>query len=267
VTVTSTPTRGARFSDVVRSEWTKIRTVPSTLWALVAATVLAVGIGALVTAVASHHYVKESAHDRALWDPTGISTSGLALAQLAIVVLAVLMITSEYSSGAIRTTLAAVPNRARLLVSKVVVVATIAFVAGEVLAFAAFFIGQALISGNAPSATLGQSSVLRALIGCGLDGAVIAVLGVALGALLRSAAAAISAFVAMVFILPGIAAALPSSIEQPLEKFWPTQAGQQVTNVVRASHTLPPWAGFGVFCLFTAVVLAAALTRLDRTDA
>jgi ABC-2 type transport system permease protein len=136
-----------------------------------------------------------------------------------------------------------------------------------VTAFAAFFLGQALISGHAPTADLGQSHVLRALIGCGLYGALVGLLGLALGTLLRSAAGAIAVLVAILFVLPAIAAALPSNIENTVEKFWPTQAGQQITTVVRTAHTLSPWSGFGVMVGFVAAVFAAAYLNLNRRDA
>jgi ABC-2 type transport system permease protein len=258
--------RAANFGDALRGEWTKARTVPSTIWTLVAAAVLGIGLGALISAVSANQYAK-SASTRASWDPTSISGSGLGIAQLSIGVLGALLMTSEYSTGAIGSSLAAVPRRSRLLGAKAVVVVSVVFVVTEIITFASFFIGQALISGQAPSASLGDPNVLRALIGCGLYGALVGLLGLLFGTILRSAAAAISLLVALLFVLPGIAAALPASIEHTVEKFWPTQAGQQVGGVVRGAHTLPPWAGFGVFCLFVAIVAGAALYLLNRRDA
>jgi ABC-2 type transport system permease protein len=257
----------AGFGDVLRSEWTKARTVPSTLWTLVVAAVLGVGLGALISALASDHYARGSVATRAVWDPTSISEAGLAIAQLAIGVLGVMLITSEYSTGAIAGSLAAVPRRNRLLAAKGAVVVSLVFVVTEIIAFLAFIIGQALISGHAPIASLGQAGVLRALIGCGLYGAMLGLLGLVLGSLLRSAAAAISLLVALLFVLPGIAAALPTSVERTVEMFWPTQAGRQVGVVVRTAHTLSPWAGFGVLCLFVALVAVAACVQFSRRDA
>jgi hypothetical protein len=257
----------ARFQDVLHSEWTKTRSVPSTMWTLISAAALGVGIGALATGLQAHAYLKDTAADRATWDPTTASFAGLSLAQLAIGVLGVLVITSEYSTGAITSSLAAVPKRARLLAAKATVVVAMAFVAVELMAFAAFFIGQALISGHAPTANVGQPGVLRALIGCGLYGALVVLLGFAFGAILRSTAGAITALVAVLFVLPGIAAALPSSAENAVEKYWPTQAGGQITAVVRGYDVLSPWAGLGVLIAFVAAVLAIALYLLNRRDA
>jgi ABC-2 type transport system permease protein len=258
--------RAARFTDVLHSEWTKARTVRSTMWTLLAAAVLAIGLGALISAVAAHHYAQSAASSKLTWDPTSISASGFSIAQLAVGVLGVLLITSEYSTHSIVGTLSAVPRRERLLAAKGLVVFALLFVFVEIVAFAAFFIGQALISGHAPSATIGGHGVLRALIGGGLYGAGIGVLGLAFGAILRSAAGAISVLVALLFVFPGIIAALPASVEHTVEKFWPTEAGSQIGSVVRTAHTLSPLAGFGVFCLFLAIVSGAALVLIKRRD-
>jgi ABC-2 type transport system permease protein len=259
--------RRASFADVVRSEWTKLWSVQSTYWTLFVAALLGIGLGALFAALRANHYASATPHDRATWDPTSISTSGLGLAQLAIGVLGVLVITSEYSSGTIRTSLAATPRRSRFLAAKASVFTAVALLAGEIMAFASFLIGQTLISGHAPSASFSQSSVLRAVIGSGLYLALLGLLGVALGALLRSGAAAISVLVAIVFVLPVVALALPTSLQNSVEKYWPTQAGQSVTNVVRGAHTLPAWAGFGDMCLFVAVLVAVAFVTLSQRDA
>jgi ABC-2 type transport system permease protein len=267
-TLLTEPTyRPARFTDVLRSEWTKARTVPSTMWTLLVATVLGIGLGALISGLAGNSYDKASLSTRSTWDPTLISLSGLAIAQLAIGILGVLLITSEYSTRAISSTLSAVPRRGRLIVAKGVVMLAMTFVVVEVIAFVAFFIGQALMSGHAPNASLGDAGVLRALIGCGLYGALLGIFGLALGTILRHAAGSIAVLVAMLFVLPGIAAALPASIEHVVQEYWPTQAGAQIDTVVHTAHTLSPWAGLGVFALFVAIVSAIALHVLNSRDA
>jgi ABC-2 type transport system permease protein len=264
----ATTIRRVRFTSVLRSEWTKIRTVRSTLWTLLVAAALGVGLGAGISELTAHAYSSAGGQQlRMVWDPTAISTGGLALAQLAIGVLGALYITSEYSTRAINSTLTAVPRRTRLLAAKSTVLVLLTAVVAEVLAFAAFLIGQALISGQAPTANFGQPGVLRAVIGCGLYAALIGLLGLGLGTILRSAAAAISVLVAVIYVLPAIAAALPTSLENTVEKYWPTQAGAQVTAVLRQPHTLPPWGGFAVMGLFVAVVMAIATAVLNRRDA
>jgi ABC-2 type transport system permease protein len=259
--------RPSSVGDVLRSEWTKLRSVRSTFWALTVTVVLGVALGAVISAVTAHSYARFSAADKLSWDPTGISQSGMAIAQVAIAVLGVLCISSEYSSGMIRTSLIAVPKRGRVLAAKALVFAGVTFVVGEVTCFAAFFVGQALISGHAPHAALGDPGVARAVAGGGLYLAALAVLSVAAGALLRHAAAAITCMIAILFVLPAIAQALPDSWRNPVTEFWPTQAGSQLTSVYHSAHTLQPWPGFGVMCLFVAIVYAIAWTLLDRRDA
>jgi len=259
--------RASTFGDVLRSEWTKFRSVRSTFWALAVTVVLGIALGAVISAAAAHGYARSSVSGKLSWDPTGVSLAGVAIASLAIAVLGVLCISSEYSSGMIRTSLIAVPKRGRVLAAKSLVFAAVTFVVGEATSFTAFFAGQALISGHAPHAALGDPGVARAVAGAGLYLTVLAVLSVAAGTLLRRPAAAITCLIAVLFVLPGIAQALPDSWRNPVNEFWPTQAGGQLTSVHSAAHTLQPWPGFGVMCLFAAIVYAIAWTLLDRRDA
>jgi len=259
--------RPATFCDVLRSEWTKLRSVRSTFWALTVTVLLGVGLGAVISAATAHGYAKSSISAKVNWDPTGYSQAGVAIASLAIVVLGVLCISSEYSSGMIRASLIAVPKRGRVLAAKALVFAGVTFVVGEVTCFAAFFAGQAVISEHAPTAALGDPGVARAVAGGGLYLTALAVLSVAVGTLLRHPAAGIASMVAVLFVLPGIAQALPDSWRHPVTEFWPTQAGSQLTSVHPAAHSLQPWPGFGVMCLFVAIVYAIAWTLLDRRDA
>jgi ABC-2 type transport system permease protein len=258
--------RPATIVDALRSEWTKVRSVRSTYWCLLVAALLGIGLGALISAVTANHYASDpTLHPN--WNPTDRSQASLAIAQLVFAILGVLVVTGEYSTGMIRTSLAAVPKRGRVLATKAVVLTVITLVAGEVISFVTFFVGQALISGKAPSATIGQHEVLRAVIGAGLYLPLLALLGFALGWLVRHAAAAIGIGVAILLVLPGIANALPSSWQHPIEKYWPTNAGQQIAVVARGSHTLPPWLGLGLMALFVVVMLTAAAITLQRRDA
>jgi ABC-2 type transport system permease protein len=255
------------FLDVLRSEWHKFRTVRSTYWSLLAVVALGVGLSALISLAASSHYSSASPSDQRTWDPTAISTSGFALAQLALGVLGVLIITSEFSTGAIQTTLAAVPRRYPVVLAKGVVIALVALVVGVVGGFVAFFIGQAIIGGQAaPSVTLADKDVLRALLGVGLYAPALAVLALAIGTIVRNAAGSIAILVALLYVLPGVTTALPSSINHPVLKFWPTIAGAQITNVHRSDHTLPPWLGLGWMWLCTAVVLAIGVSLIRSRD-
>jgi ABC-type transport system involved in multi-copper enzyme maturation permease subunit len=255
--------RPATYRDVVRSEWTKLRSVQATYWSLLVGGVLAIGLGALVSRVAA------SRHQGQLigWNPVDHSLRSLLIAQLAFAVLGVITVTSEYSTGMIRTSLTAVPRRTRMMSAKLLVLTGVLLVAGLVTAFATFGVGQALIHGLAPSASLGQHLVFRAVLGAGLYLALLGLLAAGLAVLLRNAAAGIAVIVALLFVLPGIANALPSSWSQPIEEWWPTNAGQQVAFTIRDSHTLPAWIGFGWMALFTAVVIGAAFFLLERRDA
>ncbi len=260
------PVGAPGFGDAVRSEWTKLRSVRSTVWTILVALVLGIGLSALISAVTANDYANggESAQN---WDPAAMSTVGGFFAQLAIAVLGTLVITSEYATRSIRTSLAAVPQRGRLLGAKAVVVGTVGLVVGLVMAFTSFFIGQALISGKAPTASLSDPGVFRAVAGVGLYVGAIALLGMALGALLRSTAGGIFSLVAMLYVLPGVVQALPAGLRDPITKFWPTNAGAQIINTVQDPSMLGPWAGFAVMLTAIAGIGYAAHWRLTHTDA
>ena len=157
-----------------------------------------------------------------------------------------MMVSAEYPTGLIWVTLSAVPRRGRLLAAKTAVFALVGLVVGEVLSFASFAVGQAVIAGSAPTASLGSPGVLRAVAGTGLFLAVIGTLGVAVGALVRSTTGGVAVMVALIFVLPGLGQVLPSSWRNPMLKFWPTQAGGQMLNVAHQAHALGPWAGLGL---------------------
>ncbi len=255
--------RPATFSDAFLSEWTKIRTLRSTFFTLAATVAFVVGLGALISYESSVHY----APGDGAWDPTSMSLSGLMIGQLTIAVLGVLAITGEYGTGMIRTSLAAVPRRGRLLAAKAAVFGTVAVLTGELVSWVAFFVGQLLISGHQPTASLSQPDVARAVVGGGLYIALIGLMAVAAGTILRYTAAAITTVIAVLFVLPGVLEALPNSWRLPVEKYWPTRAGAQILQVTRDTNTLPAWLGFGELALFVAVLLALGYFLLQRRDA
>jgi ABC-2 type transport system permease protein len=261
-TVRFTP-RTPGFTDVMQSEWTKLRSVRSTPISLAVAAALIVGLGAVISRAhaASYH------HGDPAWDPTWVSLIGFKLGQLAVATLGVLVISSEYSSGLIRASLAAVPRRRRLLAAKAAIFTVVVLAVGEVSSVTSFLVGQALMSGQAPTASLAQAASLRAVFGAGVYLAVLGLVAVAAGTLLRSAVGALAAVVAILFVLPGIVGLLSGSLGNTLTKYWPTQAGAQIFTVKRTADTLGPWAGLTVFCLFAAIVVAAAFLQLERRDA
>jgi ABC-2 type transport system permease protein len=269
-TATLTRTRaeapGYGFRSVARMEWLKLRSVRSTPWILL---IFAAGMIGLSVLVLSHeNWATMPAGQRAVFDPTNEGFTGLALGQLVLGVLGVLAITTEFSSGMIRATLAAAPRRPVVLAAKAAVVAAITLVAGEILAFAAFAIGQAVLKSPAPHATLGQPGVLRAVLMAGAYPALIALIALGLGAVIRHTAGAISAVVGILFVLPLILLPLGESVQNSVGQFMPMPIAENSLTAVKAqSHTLSPGLGFGMLCLYAAVALAAGGWALTRRDA
>ncbi|MGH9028967.1 MAG: ABC transporter permease [Acidimicrobiales bacterium] len=257
----------------LRSEWTKLRTLRSTTWTLVATVLAVVGIGAIATAVTAAHWRSGGIGDRIGFDPTARSLAGIFLGQISIGVLGVLAMSAEYGSGTIRSTLAAVPNRRLVLVCKAVVFGVVALVTSEVLAFAAFLVGQALLKGSTPYATLGQPGVLRAVAGVGLVLAVIGLLALGLATIIRHTAGAISAFAAVLLIVPLILQAFPVSVQHALIKFMPLVIAENmaathgVTGDFGGAVLFSPWVGFGLLCAYSLASLLIGGFLLVRRDA
>ena len=250
--------------DVVRSEWIKLRSVRSTYWTLLVVPVAMIGLGVLFASRFDH--LSPSA--RVTANPASYSLSGFFLAQLAIGSLGVLIMTNEYSSGGIRATFAAVPQRITLLHGKIIVLTAVAAVVGIASSFGAFFAGQAALSGQTAVAHLGDPGVLRAVIGSGLYLTLVALLGLAFGALIRRSAGAVAALFGLVFVLPGLVAALPSSW-QSATRFLPSATGQAIIGRTKfaPTHVLSPWLGFGLFSCYAAFALVSAAFLLRSRDA
>jgi ABC-2 type transport system permease protein len=250
---------------VVRAEWTKLRTQPSAYWSLLVAVILVVGfgIGYSLLRVARPPHGSEIAS----FDPAAISLSGVQLAQIAVGVLGVLLVTSEYATGLIRTTFAAVPRRLPMLWGKAVVLAAATTAVSLPAAFAAFASGQSILSRQHLSVPLSQPGVARAVIGSALYLAVVGLLGLGLGALIRNAAGGIAALFGLLYGLPLAAGFLPASMAADLTKFLPAGAGQAVATVQPDPTMLHPWTGFGVLCAYAAVLLAISAARMRRGDA
>jgi ABC-2 type transport system permease protein len=273
--VPMTPIRVARgpqghygFRSVARMEWVKLRSVRSTWWVLGIVAAGMIGLAILSLATYSSHYTHMSAADRASFDPTENSFVGLAIGQLIMATFGALAITSEFSSGMIRATLAAVPNRPLLLAAKAAVAGAVALAAGEILAFAGFLAGQAAVASPAPHATLGQPGVLRAVLMAGAYLCVAALIGLGLGAIIRHTAGAIGAAVGLIFVLPLVLLPLPISAQHATMKFLPELiAENSLTAVKPVTWALSPWAGLGMLCLYTAALLGAGAILLAKRDA
>jgi ABC-2 type transport system permease protein len=252
---------------VMRSEWIKLRTQPSVLWSLASAVILIIAFGILYSLLREARPPQGTAAIRS-FDPVSVSLSGVQLAQIATGVLGVLLITSEYATGLIRTTLAAVPRRLPVLWGKAAMVATATVVVTLPAALVAFLAGQSVLSRQHLAVSLGHPGVTRAVIGSALYLAVSGLLGLALGALLRSTAGAISALFGLFFALPIVAGFLPGSWSDDIGKYLPSNAGMAVTLVhPDLASSLAPWAGLGVFCLYAAILLGFAALRMRRGDA
>lgn len=260
---------GRTATNVLASEWTKIRSVRSTYWTLFTAAVATVGLSAILCAVYVAQYAHLTAKSRAGFDAASFSLTGGVLAQLAIGVLGVLVISSEYGSGMIRSTFVAVPQRLTVLAAKATVFAVVTLAVMTTACLAAFFIGQAILSAKGIGVGLGAPNVLRTVAGTILYLVVLGLLSLGLGALIRKTAGGITAVFGMIFVLPVLSGLLPSSMSA-IQKFMPSNAGQAiVTGGVNARGTpsLSPWVGFGVFCLYAIIALGAAAFALVHRDA
>jgi ABC-2 type transport system permease protein len=251
---------------VLRSEWTKLRSLPSTAWSLLTALVLIVGMGAGYSTIRVTRPPRTPA-DVANFDPTAVSLTGVQLAMVAIGVLGVLLITGEYATGTFRTSFAAVPRRLPVLWGKAITFALTTFVLCAPATFVAFLVGQSILAREHLDTTLDQPGVARAVLGSVLYLTAVGLLGLGLGALIRSTAGAISALFGVLFALQIAVGFLPETWADSINKYLPTPAGAAITYVRPDDTSLGPWTGFGLFCLYTAVVLGLAAWHLRRRDA
>jgi len=254
----------ADLVDVLRSEFCKLRTVRSTFWTLGLAVVSNVVLAALAAIVLPPHL---SAADKARLDSVRVSLAGLHLSQLAFGVLGVLVITSEYGTGMIRASLAAVPRRRQLLTAKTLVFATTALIVGTFGCLAGYFAFQASLSEDILRTSLGDPGVLRAVLGGGLYLTVLGLLGFGLGAVLRSSAGAIATLFGLLFVQSILAGILPQSWRDTIAPYLPMNAGDAIYSLHRETPGLGAWAGFGVFCLYAATALVVGFLLITRRDA
>jgi ABC-2 type transport system permease protein len=264
---------------VIRAEWIKLRSLRSTWNSLLVTVVFVVGLGVLFSALRAHRFNQENANVRfrgpgaiggleRILDPTLVSLRGVFLAQLAIGVLGVLVITGEYSTGMIRSSLAAVPRRYPVLLAKALVFGVTALVLTEVAAFLAFLLGQQALKSTHLQASLSTPNALRAVIGAGLYLTLIGLLAVGLGFVIRNTAGAIAGVFGIVLVLPLLANALPTPYSTDVSKYLPLNAGTQILMTGDYDHNmLGPWAGIAVTALYAVVALAVGLIVLMRRDA
>ncbi len=260
MTLTATldvPGRRAGLRQAVSSEWAKLLTLRSTKWALLITLVGAVAVTFLATHGARHHAGEG-------FDPTNTALAGLALGSLVVGIFGILSMTGEYGSGTIRSSLAATPRRGVFFGAKVIVMGTFALAVGLVLSFLSFFEGQAVLSGAAPTATLGDPNVLGALLGSAGFLALGALFGLGIGAIIRHSAGAIATFVGCTLLLPVLLHNVPGDPS----RFMPViLLGNSVAAVVPVYNALSGRTGFLLMGLYTVLALALGAAAVTRRDA
>ncbi len=247
---------------VLAAEALKLRSSRSVLWLLVASalSILAAGVSPALGLLLADAPADQGGVDAS--DPTGGSISGVGFTQLLIAVLGVLVVSSEYTTGLFRATFTAVPRRLPVLWAKAVLAATVVFVVGLAAVLIAFFTAQAILSTADVPISLGEPGVLRAVVGSALYLAVTAVLGVAVGSLLRSAIGGIATVFGLLYVVPVVGMLIPA-----INPYLPSSAGAAIMQTGFAAEALSPWVGFGVFLLYAAAAMTAAAFALARRDA
>lgn len=259
-------TSGTTFPNVLRSEWTKLRSLRSTWWTVLAALVVCIGLSVLIDWAIVANWDQQSDAQKSTFDAVNNSMSGISLGQLTIAVLGVMVVSSEYSTGGVRGTFIAVPRRLLVLAAKAVVMALLGLAVGLVIAFVSFYVGQVFFATKDADVALTDPNVTRAVLGTALYIAGCGMFGMALGALLRRTPGAISAVVALLFVLPLLTLAIPGRIGEVIVKYFTANAGQSITYATTQPDGLSPWGGYAVFTLEWLVLLALGALLLRRRD-
>ncbi len=263
----ATPPAAVRARDVLASEWIKLWSVRSTYLALSIAAVLAVGLSALGSYLTATIAAHPPAGSPPLPDALTLSFSGFPTAQLALAVLGVLAFTAEHSTGLIRTTFVAVPRRGTVLAAKAATAGAVALALGELLAFASFFLTQAILSGHHRGLSLARPGVPGAVLAGGFYLAVVTLLGLGLGVIMRSTAAAIAAAVALTYLIPEILSLLPSPWNGRIDRFLPLTAAQQLVSLHPKTDMFAPALSMLVVIAWAVAALAVATFAINRRDA
>jgi ABC-2 type transport system permease protein len=257
-------------AGVIRAEWIKLRSLRSTWWSLLAAVLIIDGLGTLFSALHAHRMTQNGGPGSRIFgfDATQVSLRGVFLAQLAIGVLGVLVITGEYSTGMIRSSLAAVPRRVPVVFAKAAVFAAVVFVVSLIGSFFGFLLGQQAQASTHAQASLSTPGADRAILGAALYLTLIGLLGVGLGFLVRNTAGAIATLFGVVLVAPILANALPTPYSTDVTKYLPLSAGQRVIETMNPdANLLGPWVGLAVTALYALVALGAGIVILKRRDA
>ncbi len=259
--------RDVTFGSVARSEWLKFRSVRSSIAGIIVTFVLTLGLAILVTVLIRTHWSTTSYENKLTFDPVSSSLVGVIFAQFAVGVIGALFITSEYSSGSMRTTLTAVPKRVQLTLGKLAVLMVSILVVGEVASIGSFLLGQSIYSGVVPTASLSNGPTLRAVIFAGIYLTLLATIAFGLGLLIRHSAACISVFVGILLVLPLIFAFLPQSWRNAGLKFLPGEMGHAMVTPQPVANDFSPWTALVLLIVYAVVLVAAGTTLFNRRDA
>ncbi len=259
--------RDVTFGSVVKSEWLKFRSVRSSITGVVVTFVLTLGLATLVTILVRTHWSTTSYQNKLTFDPVSTSLVGVIFAQFAVGVIGALFITSEYSSGSMRTTLTAVPKRIELTLGKLAVLMASILVVGEVASFGSFLLGQAIYSGVVPTASLSNGPTLRAVIFAGIYLTLLATIAFGLGLIIRHSAACISVFVGILLVIPLIFAFLPQSWRNAGMKFLPGEMGHAMVSPQPVTNDFSPWTALILLIGYGIVLVAVGTTLFNRRDA
>jgi hypothetical protein len=252
--------------DVLRSELTKLRSIRSTYWSTLIAIVLGIGLSAAIAAAIGHDFTHSAPGDREPLDHVGDALNGLAFTQLAFGVIAILAITGEYSSGTIRTTMAAVPQRRYVVIAKGIWLALLAGVVSIAIAFGAFFAGQAVFAHYDLNVSIHYPGALRVIFGAGIYMAGIALFALGLGLIIRHTAGTITTLFGLFFILPGVLQFLPDSWQRNFVRYLPPEAGGAISRTIKDPSFLAPWAGCAVFLVWCLLLLGIGTYLLRTRD-
>ena len=259
---------GTRLKATARSEWIKFRSVRSGPAVLLATAVILLAGAWLVCHGYRDGWATMSPGDKASFDPVYNSLIGVILAQLFIGALGVMTVTGEYASGLIRGTFLATPQRAQVIAMKAAIFAVVIWIWSTLLSFAAFFIGQSLLSSPATHVAIGDPGVLTAVFGAGLYLTFVGLLGLFIGVLVRRTPAALAALFGLVLVLPVVCGMISGNLGAQLAEFLPGSAGGEIWKLVHGgAYTLGPWQGFAVLAAYVVAAGAAAFVLVRRRDA
>jgi ABC-2 type transport system permease protein len=254
-------------AHVVVSEWTKLRSLRSTLWSLGVGMLLTIAFPVLFATVTATHWAHMAPHERADRHPLDIALAGVNVAQLAIAVLGVLVITGEYSTGMIRSTFLAVPKRLPVLWAKTGVFAVVTFALILPCVIASFFASQAILqTHHILQISFTAPGVTRSVIGGAVFVMLVGVFALALGAIVRNTAGGIALFAGIFFVLPPLMNILPTSWNNAISQYLPSNAGRTLFSLHTDPHNLhPQWGGllFAGYCVVALAIAAVLLVRRD----